>query len=411
MIESIRSGSWLTDERVRAYALIMLGLAAAAIIIWVALADGLIDRNGKPIGTDFSNVWSAGQLVLEGAPEASYDPAQHYAAQRKAFGGRDVPFYGWHYPPIFLGVAALLAMFPYGLALALWMVTTLAGYLAAMRAIVPVQGYAVVMLVALAYPAVFVNIGHGQNGFLTAALLGGALVLLDRKPLLAGLLIGLLAYKPQFGVLIPLVLAATGRWQSFGAAAATVLAAAGLSFLVFGSDTWVAFGESTSFTRDHVLEAGGTGWQKIQSAFSAARSWGASTGLAYGLQGLCAVFAAGSLTWLWRSQAAFALKAAGLATASLLATPYVLDYDMMVLAVALAFFAAHGLERGFLPYEKTVLAGVWLTPLIARTVAGATLVPLGFIAMGVLFTLILHRAVQDLDTANVFSRSKNLAQA
>jgi hypothetical protein len=411
MIDSIRSGSWLTGERVWAYALIMVGLSMAAIAIWIVLADDLIDRNGKPLGTDFSNVWSAGTLVLDGAPEASYDPASHYEAQREAFGGRDVPFYGWHYPPMFLGMAALLALFPYGLALALWMAGTLAGYLAAMRVIVPTQALGAVMLVALAYPAVFVNIGHGQNGFLTAALLGGALVLLDRKPVVAGVLIGLLAYKPQFGVLIPLVLAATGRWQSFAAAAITVLVAAGLSFLAFGTETWLAFGESTNFTRDHVLEAGGTGWQKIQSAFAAARSWGAPTGMAYGLQALFAVSAAISLTWLWRSQAAFALKAAALAAASLLATPYVLDYDMMVLAVALAFFAAHGFERGFLPYEKTLLAAVWLTPLIARSVAGATGVPLGFIAIAVLFILILHRAVSDLAATDVFTRGENLAQA
>ena len=411
MIESIRSGSWLTGERARAYALMMLGLAAAAIVIWVGLVDGLIDRNGKPLGTDFSNVWSAGRLVLDGAPEAAYDPASHYAAQRDAFGGRDVPFYGWHYPPMFLGVAALLAMFPYALALALWMSATLAGYLAAKRAIVPAFGCAAVMLVALAYPAVFVNIGHGQNGFLTAALLGGALVLLDRKPVWAGVLIGLLAYKPQFGVLIPLVLAATGRWRCFAAAAVTVLTAAGLSYLAFGTETWLAFGESTGITRDFVLEAGGTGWQKIQSAFAMARSWGAEPGLAYAVQGLCAIFAAGALVWLWRSQAAFALKAAALAAATLLATPYVLDYDMMVLAVALAFFTAHGLERGFLPYEKTILAGVWFAPLIARSVAGATLIPLGLIAIGVLFTLILRRGVHDLAAGDVFTRRENLAQA
>ena len=79
------------------------------------------------------------------------------------------------------------------------------------------------LLLALAFPAVYVNLAHGQNGFLSAALLGGSLLILDQRPKLAGVLIGLLAYKPQFGVLIPLVLIATGRWTVIAAAAATVL--------------------------------------------------------------------------------------------------------------------------------------------------------------------------------------------
>ncbi len=411
LIGSIRSGSWLTAGRLRAYSLIMLGLAAVAIVVWMGLADGLVDRNGKPIGTDFSNVWAAGRLALEGRPEAVYDPVQHYAAQREAFGGRQVPFYGWHYPPLFLGVAALLALLPYGPALAVWLAATLGAYLAAMRAILRGPELRMVMLIALAYPAVFVNIGHGQNGFLTAALLGGALVVLDRRPIVAGVLIGLLAYKPQFGVLIPLVLAATGRWRSFAAAAVTVFCAAGLSALLFGAETWTAFLESTRFTRDVVLEAGGTGWEKIQSVFSAARSWGVPPGGAYALQGVTAVAVAAGLVRLWRSPAAYPLKAAALAVASLLATPYVLDYDMTVMAVALAFFAAYGLERGFLPYEISGLAAVWASPLVARSVAGATLVPLGLVAMGLLFALILRRGVHDDAAAEGYQRGESLVQA
>ena len=197
-------------------------MAVLASVIWIALADGLVDRNDKPIGTDFSNVWAAGKLVLDGRPEAPYDPVLQHAAEREAFGGRPVPFFGWHYPPLFLIVAAALALLPYGWALLAWTAFDLSAYLVTMRAILPRPE---TVLLALAFPATFVNLGHGQNGFLTASLLGGALLLLDRRPLVAGVLIGLLAYKPQFGVMIPLVLLATARWQVIAAATATVLAA------------------------------------------------------------------------------------------------------------------------------------------------------------------------------------------
>ena len=131
-----------------------------------------------------------------------------------------------------------------------------------------------------------INIGHGQNGFLTAALLGGALVALDRRPLLAGILLGLLVYKPQFGLMIPIALAAGARWRSFFAAAATVALLTLVTTISFGPQVWHAFLASTHFTRTVALEQGNTGWHKIQSIFSWARMWGAPIPLAYALQGV-----------------------------------------------------------------------------------------------------------------------------
>ena len=197
----------------------------------------MIDRCGKPIGTDFSNTYAAGTLAWAGKPSNAYDPARHFAAEKAVFGGRDVPFYGWHHPPLFFAVAVIIAAVPYGWGLAIWQAASLAGYLAAINAIVRRPE---ARLIALAFPAVFVNIGHGQNGFLTAALLGGALHLLDRRPWPAGMLIGLLANKPQFGVLIPLAL--LGRWTTIGAPAATVVALVAISLVTLGSGLWHAFG-------------------------------------------------------------------------------------------------------------------------------------------------------------------------
>ena len=251
------------------------------------------------------------------------------------------------------------------------------------------------LVLALAFPAVFINLGHGHNGFLTAALFGAALVNLDRRPLLAGVLLGLIAYKPQFGILFPLVLAATARWRSFAAAAATVAALALLTTLAFGSSVWEAFLASTHFTRIIVLEAGETGWHKIQSVFSLVRMWGGPVALAYAAQSAVTLMVAAALVWLWRAQVDFSLKAAALIIAALLATPYSLDYDMTVLAPVIAFLAVNGLRHGFAPYEKTALAALWIAPLVARSIAQAILVPAGVLAMAAMLGLVLHRAAQE----------------
>src|SRR6201985_3584388 len=323
--QSVRSGDWLTAARARAYSLILLAIAVVAMAGWIAISDGLIDRNGKPVGTDFSNVYAAGAFTWEGQPAGAYNPALQHAAEKATFGGREVPFFGWHYPPFFFVIAFLVAALPYAWGLTLWLAASLAAYLAAMRAILPRQE---TLLIATAFPAVFVNAGHGQNGFLTAALLGGALQLLDRRPWLAGVLIGLLAYKPQFGVLIPIALLASQRWSSIAAAMATIAVLVAISFATLGSGVWHPFIDSMTFTQTVVLEQGGTGWEKIQSIFSAARNWGASVALAYAAQSALTLAIAACIIWLWRSAAAFELKAAALAVACLLATPYVLDYDL-----------------------------------------------------------------------------------
>src|ERR1700720_4649798 len=390
--QGLRSGQWLTSARARGYSLILLGMCPLAIAGWIAVADGLIDRNGKPLGTDFSNVYAAGSVTWQGRPAEAYQPARQHAEEKAVFGGREVPFYGWLYPPFFFSVACVVAPFPYAWGLAIWLAASLAAYLAAMRAILPRPE---TLLIAAAFPAVFINIGHGQNGFLTPALLGGALHWLNRKPWLAGVLIGCLAYKPQFGVLIPVALLAGGRWSTIGAAVATLAALLAVSFVTLGDGVWHAFADSMTFTQTVVLEQGGIGWEKIQSVFSAMRMWGAGVHLAYAVQIALALMLAASLAWLWQSNAAFELKASALATGSLLATPYVLDYDLVVLAVAIAFFARHGMDRGFRSFEISLLAAAWIAPLLSRGVAGATGIPLGLLVMLALYLFTLRCAVRD----------------
>ena len=106
--QGLRSGDWLTAARARGYSLILLVLCTLAFAGWIAVSDGLIDRNGKPLGTDFSNVYAAGALTWQGRPADAYEPALQHAAEKAIFGGRDVPFYGWHYPPFFFAVAFLV---------------------------------------------------------------------------------------------------------------------------------------------------------------------------------------------------------------------------------------------------------------------------------------------------------------
>ncbi len=123
--QGLRSGEWLTAARMRGYSLILLGLSVLVFAGWIAVSDGLIDRNGKPIGTDFSNVYAAGTLTWQGRSAEAYEPALQHAAEKAVFDGREVPFYGWHYPPFFFAIAVVVAAVPYAWGLAIWLVASL----------------------------------------------------------------------------------------------------------------------------------------------------------------------------------------------------------------------------------------------------------------------------------------------
>ncbi|KPF99327.1 hypothetical protein IP86_09425 [Rhodopseudomonas sp. AAP120] len=402
--QQFATGGWLTRERVRIYSLLMGGICAAAMIGWVALSDGLIDRNGKPIGTDFSSFYAAGSLVLEGKADDVYSPAAHYAREQQLF-GPDTPYYSWLYPPFFLLVATPLALLPYWLALAVWQAAGFALYLAVIGAILrrarATDAVAALWLpVAAAFPAVFVNLGHGQNGFLTAGLLGAALCLLRPQPVLAGILFALLAYKPQFALVIPLALVAAGRWRSFAAAAVTVVALVAAATFAFGLDIWSGFAASAEMSRKLLLEQGNVGFEKLQSAFASVRMLGGSIPLAYGLQAALSVAIIGGTVWAWRKPGDDAVRNALLVLATLLASPHTLDYDLMLLGPAIAFMVSAGVAGGFRRYEISALAAAWVIPLLTRSIAGMTAVSLGLLISLALYGLVFARALHHRDAAS-----------
>ncbi|WP_114951357.1 glycosyltransferase family 87 protein [Sphingosinicella terrae] len=401
MWRSLADGSWLTADRVRAVARVA-GAASLLFLLFLLLtSQGTLDRWGRPLGTDFSNVWTAGRMAIEGRAADAWDWGAHHRVQQEAHADREVPFYGWHYPPPFLLVAALLGFLPYLAALAVWQGASLAGALAVVRRILPHRD---ALPPVLAAPVVLVCLAHGHNGFLTAALLGGGLLLLERRPLLAGLLLGCLVYKPQFALIIPPLLLVTRNGRAFAGAAFSSGALVALTLMLWGWPVWQAFLDSLPLTRQIVIEAGATGWGKIQSPFAMIRMWGGGVDLAYAVQGMTSAAAIGAALWTARF-AGPGPRGAAVAAAAILSTPYVLDYDFVLLGIGCAFLVADGRQRGFLGFEKSLLALVWIAPLFARPLATLTLVPAGQITALIVLALAVRRAVLVDDAGGAALRS------
>lgn len=345
----------------------------------------IYNPEGQGIPTDFINVWAAGMLVRDGTPALAYDWEIQKEIEVALLGQDFTGYFAWHYPPPFLFVASLLAHFPYAAAFIGWMAVSLVPYLAVVRGIV---GRPFGLVLAFACPMVFSNMLVGQNGFLTAALIGGTLYLLPARPVLAGICLGLLSYKPQYGLLFPLVLIAAGHWRAFTSAAVTVIVLGLVSTLAFGVDAWKAFFHWLPTMSQTFLSEGRAPWWKLQSLYAMLRLFGVMEQPAWAVHWVFTASVATTLVLMWRSRVPYTLKAAALAAGTLLITPYLFMYDVMVLAIPVAFLVRIGLRTGFRPYE-----------LPALTVAGAlvitfifTGIPAGLGATLIVAGLVLGRA-------------------
>lgn len=357
----------LSRRQVR-LAVAVLSLALLAIMAWTLSGPGPLKPNGEPVAPDFAIFYAAGRLAWAEDALAAYDWRAVSAAFDAHF-GTAVDGVSWNYPPPLLLPVMALATLPYFVAAAVWTLAGIAAFVATIRLIAP---EAVFMLAALVFPGTLFNILVGQNGLLVAAALGAGLALLDRRPLAAGLLLGLLSLKPNLVVLVPLALIAGGRWQALAGAAASaaVLAVAGLA--AFGIEAWIGFLENlrtvTAWGDQGLLRS----W-RMPTVFAQLGGQGLPGGVAPAAHWAMAALAATAVVWAWRRRAPTPVKSAVLVAAIPFAPPYLFEYDLAILILPVLWLWLDGLRRGQHPAEPWVLLSVW---------TAAVLPPMATEAMG-----------------------------
>ena len=320
-------------------------LVAAAVAYGATVHDGVaIPRDGASlvVGRGFLNIWMYGRAAALPDPGHWYDITSYQNALT-ALLGSGYPGQSWAYPPSMMLVAAPFGQMPYLAALACW---TLLGF-ALFAGVLHRAGFDRTSLVALlASPAAVFCVISGQSALITAAILIVILTQLDRRPLLAGVLIGCLTVKPQLGILFPVMLAATGRWRVFTIAAVTALALAGVTAAMFGTQVWIDFIERGLPTQSIVLrDPEGIATPFYPTVYMNLRGLGFAYPLAMGIQGLVALAAA---VLVWRSFRAHRdadprILAALFLAASVAATPSLLSYDTLALTVAAVALLRGGL--------------------------------------------------------------------
>jgi hypothetical protein len=352
--------------------------------------EGLTNGLGRPFGDDFINFWSGAFLAWHHRAADIYNLDAFHAFEQAVVGGH-LQRYHYSYPPTLLILTAPLALLPYVPGLFIWLG---AGWFAFYRALHLAMRGGRSLLFAMATPAVLINALGAQNGTWTAALFGFGLGLLDRRPFLAGGVLGLLVYKPHLAVLIPLALLAGRRWRALAAAVIVSVGLTVAAAVCFGPEIFADYLRQVTWLRHVILEDGTGVWHRMVSVFVAARRLGADVPTAYLIQSVAACGAAFAVIALWFRDASPALRNATLILGTCLATPYVQDYDLVFGALVVAWlWSDDDVRQLFKPTLFAACAAVLLLPLIAATLAVYTGLEWGPLFILPLFLIVVKIAL------------------
>ncbi len=358
----------------------------------------LVNGAGRPFGDDWVNYWSGAFLALHGRAAEIYNLYGFHSFQQSIVGAQ-LDGYHYSYPPVMLFITAPFALIPYVPALFVWLSASWYAFYRALKLALPGRG---VLLLALVTPAGLINAVGGQNGCWTAALLGGGLSLIERRPYLAGSLFGIMIYKPHLAVLLPVALIAGRQWRAIAAAAVMAAALLVASTLWFGIDLWSEYLRNLGVLRQTILEDGSGVWHRFVSVFVAARRLGASVESAYVIQAIAGGLACIAVAWVWFRNTPAGIKYAVLLLGTCLAMPYLQDYDLVFGAMVVAWLWQQPVETAREERALQISCGMFLLlPLVAAALAHLTGIAFGPLFVLPLFVVALQMALAKGQSATV----------
>jgi len=347
---------WLNPARIRTYSATVL---VSLLIVGLRSAWSSWKLYGMPNGFDFVTFWAASRLTLDGTPLKTYSITV-LAQTAKLISPHIIGRGAWFYPPTFLLLVRPLALLPGPISYLVFVVVTTTIFVYLLRKVLPMS---LAFLPIIAFPGLWINAVQGQNACLTASLALGAFLLLRRRPILAGVCIGMLAIKPHLAILFPLALACAGMWAAFIAAAVTVVLFTGLSIVVFGTTVVPMFLHSLH-DANYYIANGALPWAQMASVFAMLRQVHIGIMPAYVAQACMAIAAASAVIWVWRNSQELEVQATALVAGTFMCSPYLLNYDAVWLGIPIVLISAKALQNGWLSWEREILLACWLYPVV-----------------------------------------------
>jgi hypothetical protein len=373
---------WLDVELSERALGILLSVSAAvfAVLLFMGLRAVATGSGFHRFG-DFHALWTSGFIAHERQPALNYDSEALHLRQA-VLGMNPRAFNPFPYPPTFLLMLAPFGGFGVEAAFALFMGSTFALYIWAMTG--GKLRSAPRWFGALLAPATTIALVSGQSGFLSGALMLGGLRLAGSRPILAGVMFGLLAYKPQLGLLVPIALISAGQWRTIAAAAVTGAVCVAVSSWAFGFEIWPIWFRQLLDYSGHFDPLN----YLMPTIEANARMLGLPERLARALQAAVAIPVAAVV---WRAFRAGVDERAGmlLVVGTFLATPHAFNYDLPMTTAAVVWYLEEGSSRpGRLTLGEAVVLALALMLPFAMWALGAKGPPISWAPLLLLFAMI-----------------------
>lgn len=372
--------------------LLALPLAYPIYVLLAAPDAHWVSRSGAHFGLDFGNFWSGGRMALEGRVGDGYKP-DAYKALLAAWLAPATLFTNFSYPPSLLPLLTPFAALPYLASYALWSLLGIAAFVIAALGRIPQKRDAMLVAVLVIAPVTVSNLVFGQIAPFMTLLFVAAFRVLPARPILGGVLIGLMTVKPQFGVLVPVFLLAIGAWRTIAAATLTALALVALSAALFGVAPWHAYLTDTAALQWHYIMVMDD-FYAINMVTPYGALWATGVPFAIALKMQWVISAATvAATWaVARGNADWPLKIAILALGSVMAVPYMLGSDLALPLAALVWYVST--RREALPRNEMIpILILWLMPFPLTFLLQRFGIPATQVAMAVLYLLLVARAL------------------
>lgn len=378
------------ENRIIAYSFLMFSVYLAIFVFFVYFWRGELRNLFSPFCVDFGLFYAAGKMTLAGNVAQIFDVQAHHAMTELVLNLTLPYFLPWLYPPFFLFVIVPLTLLPFDVALIVWLALTLEFMIVAARRMLPSHKKLAFLLVG--FPGVFLNLRWGQNGFLSTALLGLSIAFMETSPVLSGVMVGLLAYKPQLAILPFFVLLIKKNWKAILSAFSTVISASILSLLIFGKEVWIGFFQSLFHTSSYLMETSKEVTSSIQpTLLTTLIDLGIDSRISLAVQMIVALCAVAVVSWAFLRSKRLTLKGIMLVLGMPLIIPYFMQYDLVILGLALVLLIYDFSVNGYTKLEGVMAALLWLMPLINSPVVLFTKIQLCPIVLIVEMVMIIKR--------------------
>lgn len=326
---------FLNSTRIKRWSGIIIVCYLILLLMSVTTTTGILDIQGKPVGTDFITFYSASKLLQQQLPEKLYELAEMHRIQKNITNSQ-IDIFAWHYPPPFALIIYPLQYFNYYISWLFWILLTIIPLLIILKKI---YRNSLTIIIFLAFPGTFQNIIHGQNGFLTAFLFGYGIYLLKKSPYCSGLIFGCLIYKPHFVIAVLPALVSEKSLKTLAGFFTSITTWFILTVSLWGISPWLAFIKNIPFA-GQLLQGGALPYFKIPTVFSGAMMLGISPAKSLTIQLIFSLSAIMTVSYIWKKCYDERRRGIALVITALIASPFAFDYDLTILAPAIAWLLA-----------------------------------------------------------------------